>query len=270
MSNALTPLSACVTRILSLTGFSKELKTRDIQGAFADCESVNGGFKIKWINDTSLLIVFADATVAKKAYLQTLASPPPVFTSPTADSVVSIKPYDGPDAQAVIQNVNSRHQSNMSRHNSRSSVSAPGVRRNGSQHNNVSGPIPEHPSGTDPVLFIGREPSPTLPSLPSQPTLNSLINSSLGDGVVGSLPTDPAIIASSSFSDGSGTNAAGGPRIGEPGKRMLGHALGVRHPGVSSPSRIPSNTAPGISPGAGADQAMREIQKAMSGVAVAE
>lgn len=63
MAAALSQLSACVTRILSLTGFPKELKTRDIQSAFSEWESVSGGFKIKWINDTSLLIVFNDATV---------------------------------------------------------------------------------------------------------------------------------------------------------------------------------------------------------------
>ena len=63
MSNQLAPLSASVTRILSLTGFPKELKTRDIQAAFSDWENSNGGFKIKWIDDTSLLVVFADAGV---------------------------------------------------------------------------------------------------------------------------------------------------------------------------------------------------------------
>jgi hypothetical protein len=65
MASSLTQLSACVTRILSLTGFPKELKTRDIQLAFSEWEGVGGGFKIKWIDDTSLLIVFQDATVGQ-------------------------------------------------------------------------------------------------------------------------------------------------------------------------------------------------------------
>ena len=65
MASSLTQLSACVTRILSLTGFPKELKTRDIQTAFSEWENVGGGFKIKWIDDTSLLIVFQDATVGE-------------------------------------------------------------------------------------------------------------------------------------------------------------------------------------------------------------
>ena len=65
MASSLSQLSASVTRILSLTGFPKELKTRDIQLAFSEWENANGGFKIKWIDDTSLLIVFADATVGE-------------------------------------------------------------------------------------------------------------------------------------------------------------------------------------------------------------
>jgi hypothetical protein len=56
-------LSASTTRILTLTGFSPELKTRDIQLAFTEYENLNGGFKIKWVDDTSLLLVFNDAGV---------------------------------------------------------------------------------------------------------------------------------------------------------------------------------------------------------------
>lgn len=63
MAASLAGLSASVTRILYLTGFPKELKTKDIQSAFAEWEAVNGGFKIKWRDDTSLLIVFQDASV---------------------------------------------------------------------------------------------------------------------------------------------------------------------------------------------------------------
>lgn len=65
MATTLAQLSACVTRILALTGFPKELKTRDIQAAFTEWETANGGFKIKWIDDTSLLVVFQDATVGE-------------------------------------------------------------------------------------------------------------------------------------------------------------------------------------------------------------
>lgn len=63
MAANLSGLSASVTRILYLTGFPKELKTKDIQNAFAEFENQNGGFKIKWKDDTSLLIVFQDPVV---------------------------------------------------------------------------------------------------------------------------------------------------------------------------------------------------------------
>ena len=66
---AMSGLSASVTRILYLTGFPKELKTKDIQSAFSEYENNNGGFKIKWKDDTSLLIVFQDATVGKSFVL---------------------------------------------------------------------------------------------------------------------------------------------------------------------------------------------------------
>ena len=72
MSSQLAPLSASVTRILSLTGFSKELKTKDIQAAFSEWENVQGGFRIKWIDDTSLMIVFNDAGVGSYSFFGSL------------------------------------------------------------------------------------------------------------------------------------------------------------------------------------------------------
>jgi hypothetical protein len=74
MASSLSQLSASVTRILSLTGFPKELKTRDIQLAFSEWDNANGGFKIKWIDDTSLLIVFTDATVGEYRLLGAITS----------------------------------------------------------------------------------------------------------------------------------------------------------------------------------------------------
>jgi len=276
MAASLAGLSASVTRILYLTGFPKELKTKDIQSAFTEYESMNGGFKIKWKDDTSLLIVFQDPAVAKRAYLQTIASPPAILTSSTTGISATIRPYDGPDAQSIIQTVNSRgqHNANPSRsHNARSaSVSVFPTTRTISGSSSSVPPnrngqhvaIPEHQHAN------GREPSPTLPSLPSHPTLNYLINSSLGEAVAGSHsspPSDPAILATSLHPD---PNGVGGPRIGDPGKRMLGAALGVRHPSLGP--RVLNGGSPGTSPsqGSGVDQAMREVQKAMGGMVVAE
>jgi hypothetical protein len=291
MASSLSGLSASVTRILYLTGFPKELKTKDIQSAFAEWEGISGGFKIKWRDDTSLLIVFQDASVAKRAYLNTIAFPPPILTSSSTGVSASIRPYDGSDAQTVIQTVNSRgqHVSNPSRtHNPRAvSMSAfpsahgrissggtasatngngSGFRPNG-QHalsNTVS--IPSNSN----LHASGREPSPTLPSLPSHPTLNSLITSSLGEVAhdAGVPPTDPAIVATNLHSEG-----MGGPRIGDPGKRMLGAALGVRHPGLGPRVLNAGGVgSPGTSPaqGNGMDYGMREVQRAMGGLVVAE
>ncbi|KAI0783371.1 hypothetical protein C8Q75DRAFT_795520 [Abortiporus biennis] len=257
MASSLSQLSACVTRILSLTGFPKELKTRDIQAAFSEWENANGGFKIKWIDDTSLLIVFNDATVAKRAYLHTLAFPPAVFSSPTSANTAIIKPYDGPDAQQVIQNVNSRqHNGNARGHNVRNSVShARGVSVSTSfSRNNASGsaapsPIVNGNSNADHTTNARDQPSPTLPNIPSHPTLNSLISDSLGD-VADPALSDPAVLAAQP--------EHGAPRIGDPGKRMLGAALGVRHPGLGP--RVIGGMSNGIA----------DVQRAMGGLVVAE
>jgi hypothetical protein len=130
-------------------------------------------------------------------------------------------------------------------HNARaSSLAIPNGRRNGGPASaNPNGPalsldnitIP----GPGPVSPTGRDGSPTLPTLPSHPTLDSLINSTLasdgGNGGGVALPPrhqpppqDPAIVIASPTN---GTGGAG-PRIGDPGKRMLGAALGMRHPSL--------------------------------------
>jgi len=269
MASSLSQLSASVTRILSLTGFPKELKTRDIQLAFSEWENANGGFKIKWIDDTSLLVVFADATVAKRAYLSIIANPPAIFSSPTSETSAIIRPYDGPDAQTIIQNVNSRTQNPTRGHGQRAaSIAVPNHRTrsngngaslgglavgiNGNGAADVQANVLPLPLSGPPISPVGREGSPTLPNLPSHPTLDALINSSLGDGSAPAPtpPSDPAILAISP--------QASGPRIGDPGKRMLGAALGVRHPGLQ-PRQVGN-----------AEQAMKEIQRAMGGLTAAE
>ncbi|KAM5536004.1 hypothetical protein V8D89_010262 [Ganoderma adspersum] len=252
MAAALSQLSACVTRILSLTGFPKELKTRDIQAAFSEWDTINGGFKIKWINDTGLLIVFNDATVAKRAYLHALAFPPSIFTSPNSSGTATIKPYDGPDAQDVIQSVNSRTHNNSGRgHNVRNSVShGRGLSVSHAYRNNNASNGSAQANGNDAVR--DREPSPTLPNLPSHPTLNALISSSLGGDVTPVDPTaaDPAVLAAQP--------EHGAPRIGDPGKRMLGAALGVRHPGL--PPRVVGGALNGVG----------DVQRMMTGLVASE
>jgi hypothetical protein len=285
MASSLTGLSASVTRILFLTGFPKELKTKDIHTAFSEWENASGGFKIKWRDDTSLLIVFQDASVAKRAYLHTIAFPPPNLTSSDGVSAI-IRPYDGPDAQTVIQTVNSRNNNSQSRRAASISgfpstgpigghgrAASMAVGQNGMANNFRSPVIPQQlqmgniASISEGQIANGREPSPTLPSLPSHPTLNSLINSSLGESVgQDGSSSDPAIL-SASLHNG---NAVSGPRIGDPGKRMVGAALGVRHPALG-PRVLNGNGIPAASSKqVGVEQAMRDAQKAMGGLVVAE
>lgn len=64
--------SASVTRILSLSNFPSELKTRDLIAAFSEWDGsatgggeAGGGFKVKWVDDVSALIVFQDAGVGE-------------------------------------------------------------------------------------------------------------------------------------------------------------------------------------------------------------
>jgi len=301
MASNLPPpsLSASITRIISLRGFPPELKTKDIQNAFTEWEGVLGGFKIKWVDDTSLLLVFADPTVAKRAYLQMILSPPPSLVSPTSALTLLAKPYDGPDAQSVIYTVNSRR-NNSARSGSISGPgpSGPHVRGmsvSSAQNNDprrsmdITGPsgsgngngVPRGPSGQPswktnnsgnggglagsmhaPRTGDGGDQSPTLPDLPPHPTLNALINSSL----------DPSNSSISEVEEHSSSitpppsditspvdNMGSPPRVGDPARRMLGAALGVKHPGVTP--RVRSDASEAVSGG---------LSKAMGGMVIAE
>lgn len=102
-----------VTRILQLTEFSKDLKTRDIQLVFAEWEDDRGGFKIKWVDDTSCLIVFTDPGVAKRAFLSVLSNPPPALTNPqlTGQKAAKLRAYNGPDVVHILTSVQNRPRS---------------------------------------------------------------------------------------------------------------------------------------------------------------
>lgn len=75
------------------------------------------------------------------------------------------------------------------------------------------------------------------------------------------LPADPAILTTSLQHQ----QESGGPRIGDPGKRMLGAALGVRHPGLG-PRMVNGSGSPGPAQGNGVEH----MQRAMGGLVVAE
>jgi hypothetical protein len=110
VASALPLLSPLVTRILELSGFPPHLKTRDLQHAFAIYEDDKGGYKIKWVDDTTALIIFADPATAKKAYLRTIMAPPHQLINDTGVPA-KIKPYDGDDASAIISSVSNRQRS---------------------------------------------------------------------------------------------------------------------------------------------------------------
>jgi hypothetical protein len=56
-------MAASVTRILHLGGFSPAVTTKDIKHAFA---TFNDLYKIKWIDDTSLYLIFNDPRIGKQ------------------------------------------------------------------------------------------------------------------------------------------------------------------------------------------------------------
>ncbi|CAD6886764.1 unnamed protein product [Tilletia controversa] len=107
MSAALPLLSPLVTRILQLSGFPPELKTRDLQAVFGQWPDQ---FKIKWVDDTTALVIFNDPTIAKRAYLQTLMAPPPSLIN-SQGIVAKIRPYDGDDASSIISSLANRPRS---------------------------------------------------------------------------------------------------------------------------------------------------------------
>lgn len=106
-SAVLPLLSPLVTKILELSGFPPHLKTRDLHQAFAVYEDEQGGFKIKWVDDTTALIIFSDAATAKKAYLRTIMSPPEQLINDTGIPA-KIVPYDKDDASSIISSVSNR------------------------------------------------------------------------------------------------------------------------------------------------------------------
>jgi len=212
-----------------LSGFPPELKTRDIQAAFSAWENDRGGFKIKWVDDTTAMLVFMDAGTAKRAYLSTLLDPPAQLIATSGDfKKTLIKPYSGPDAQAIILNVNSRV-NNPRGHNAKQSMSVipgvngPIVHKRAASHAGSFG----RAAGLDLVAANGlagntaREPSPTLPSIPSHPTLNSLISSGLSNLTPQGEPSEAASLLAQSTANGMA------PRVGDPARRMVGHALGI-------------------------------------------
>lgn len=200
---------------------------------------------------------------AKRAYLSTLLQPPVQLVSgPSASNRrMVIKPYDGPDAQTIIQNVNSRTNPTRGGHATRQSVSVTsggvplgGVHKRGASYASAAGSFGRI-GGLDVAAATAnansnsnREPSPTLPNLPTHPSLNALISSSLND-----LTPPGEVPEAGGYMEGAPINSGVAPKVGDPARRMVGHALGIRHPGI---------------PSTRAEAAVKELEKGMAGVAI--
>ena len=106
------------------------------------------------------------------------------------------------------------------------------------------------------VSWLSREPSPTpsMPNLRKESPINELVDAAnrlkIQDGRdVGEVSSDSEKLSDTAFNRGISTPPDGGmspgktstpPRVGNPAKRMLGHALGIRHP--SLPPRVIAGT----------------------------
>lgn len=113
-------VSPLATHVIELSGFSPALHTRDLHTIFAPWNNAdNTVYRIKWLNDTTVYILFTDASLAKKAYLSLLSAPSPLLrtdyngTPPqdlaaapcarlTSTAYAAVRPFDGPEAAALL------------------------------------------------------------------------------------------------------------------------------------------------------------------------
>ncbi|KAI9498586.1 hypothetical protein BDB00DRAFT_867219 [Zychaea mexicana] len=72
------------TNILDCYDFPSFFKTYHLQSIFSKFENAQGGFKIKWMDDTRALIIFVHPHTAKRAFLDNLEN-----------SQIKLRPYTG-------------------------------------------------------------------------------------------------------------------------------------------------------------------------------
>lgn len=112
-------VSPLATRVLELKGFSISLQTRDIHAVLRPWENDHGGYRIKWLDDETAYLVFADAGVAKRAFLRITSTPPQILRCDykgdfngdawehvgdrmEEDVYATVHPYTGPEAANLI------------------------------------------------------------------------------------------------------------------------------------------------------------------------
>ncbi|KAL1917093.1 uncharacterized protein VTP21DRAFT_5291 [Calcarisporiella thermophila] len=86
------------TTVLDVYDFPSSFKTHHLHDIFRGYENMQGGYRIKWINDTRALIIFEHPTTAKRAYLENVSN-----------TLAKIRPYTGP--MDVVNNGGPRRQS---------------------------------------------------------------------------------------------------------------------------------------------------------------
>jgi len=253
-------ISAAVTRILHLTNFSPELKTRDLQLIFKEWDNDKGGYRIKWLDDVNALVVFADPVVAKRAYLSLLLRPPATFPPPA-----TIRPYDQADAASIIAQLSARA---MGHRTSTSTAPTP------TNTNGISG-LPESNSQGRAMSMSGLNGfvMPTSSSTSKSSTSNTNNNSHSRPGR-GSIHARSGS-ASSTWSRGLGSTVGGGA-LNFPSSnsgRLPTHSESSADPSRSSSSEedpvvnLESSTGSvGRRDSLSAEKAMREVEKALAHV----
>lgn len=262
VASALPLLSPLVTRILELSGFPPQLKTRDLQQVFAAYEEEKGGYKIKWVDDTTALIIFADPSTAKKAYLRTIMSPPAQLINDNGVPA-KIKPYDGDDASAIISSVSNRQRSRSnaggvmgSPTKQNAELSAPGTPDSPIQSPTKSLKGSQHARTSSIGRAFGhrRQQSGSNPNLPPKPVAAALFDAANGgpspanrvlagvdtlSGIAG-LPANPVVKARESAREMSRESSAGGEALEEEMAK-----LELKKEGLAPAAQISSSSAAG-------------------------
>ncbi|ORY31928.1 hypothetical protein BCR39DRAFT_524641 [Naematelia encephala] len=276
-SSSHAQVSAAVTRILHLSNFSADLKTRDLQLMFKEWEAEKGGFRIKWLDDVNALVVFADATVAKRAYLSLLLHPPSRFLPPA-----QIKPYDRPDAAQIIQSLAARA---MGHRSSMSSALTSGHFANlpASSNDAIPGLPSHHRTGSSSISGLSGFSMPNSKSSISMPPPKSTSsrmgnhqrtgsassswtrNSTSGMGALNfSFPTQRLPTHSESSAGPSRSTSSSGtddtPIV------VMEHAPLSRAGGALHPGGIPASELKARRDSMSADKALKEVQRALASV----
>ncbi|KAJ9095010.1 hypothetical protein QFC21_005803 [Naganishia friedmannii] len=237
--------TAAVTRILVLSDFSPSLKTRDLQAVFQAWEGERGGFRVKWIDDVTALVVFGDALVAKRAYLSLLLNPAPALPYPA-----TIKPYDGPDAQAIIHSVTARQHGHAAGGRSSMSGAGAGV-MSGSMGQGIMAGHSMAAGGSQgiagyPAAGHARTGSRVQQQQQQQPPMEMMNNAMTGLGISGYTKHGRSASTSSASASepmhGGARNTGGDPYAGGAGR--VGGAGHARH-GSSGSSAFGRNSAMG-------------------------